>query len=143
MHTTSSGSVRHFRRCIKDNPDELFLRRLYDIMNATRKELTRAEREDYEDDDESDDTNGEDIAIEENMDKEISSSTIENLEKSEIKMKMLQDEVTDRSSNASLLGDEDAESAGTKSQQVNNYSIRSVTIQVKLLLLTFAWICMQ
>lgn len=113
------------------DPDELFLNRLFDLVE--RKKRRSVETEDYEDDDDdvNDDAGGEDIAIEEDMDKEKSSSTTESPEKMEVKEKMLQDEATVKSSNVSQLGDEDASELKGSSREIT---------QVKLLLIILMWI---
>lgn len=97
------------------------------------------ETEDYEDDDDDDnDDTGEDIAIEEDMDNEKSSSTTESPEKNEVKMKMLQDEATVKSSNASGLGDEDAEAVSEL--KGSSRGIIATKNEVKLFLIILMWI---
>lgn len=89
-------------------------------MNVTRKGKKERKRtvetEDYEDDDDEDDSDnlgGEDIAIEEDMEKETTSSTTETPEKDQMKLKMVEEVISENNSNDTQLLDEDDEYAGS------------------------------
>lgn len=118
---------------------------MFEIVGGKHNNVTKQQKkvreiettEDYEDDDDNDDADGEDIAIEEDMEDEKSSSTTESPEKAEMKMKMLQDEVTANSTNVTQLGDEINRKAGQSSKGMINTSSRT-----KIVLLGFfgiAW----
>lgn len=134
----------------RQNPDEQFLQRVFSIMNSTSStnsvnetdstdiERREVDTEDYNDDDDDDDekdTGGEDIAIEEDMENEKTSSTTETLDKAEIKMKMAQEKIAVNGTNGTDIGDENDEHKANGSWG----GTAIVNKEIEVFLLTLVW----